>query len=232
MRAGETEYPPERAGKWDAAASRAALLRAGRAAFARDGLAGARVAAIAQDAGVSKQLLYHHFGSKDGLYRAVLEGVYAEIRAFEQELSLDDVPPDQALARLTGFSFDYLARTPDFIALLNDENGHGGLHVRQSRKLGPLHSPLVALIAAKLKAGVAAGCVRDGIDSVQLYISIAALGYFYFSNARTLSAIFGRDLTKRQHVAARRQHVVEFVLAAIGPVSPSVPWPCAARGSP
>jgi len=164
-----------------------------------------------------QQLLYHYFGSKDGLYQAVLESAYAEIRAFEQALSLEDMPPDEALARLAGFSFDYLAETPDFIALLNDENGHGGLHVRQSHALGALHSPLVDLIASTLDAGVAAGRIRPGIDPVQLYISIAALGYFYFSNARTLSAIFGRDLMDKAQVAARRAHVIEFVMAAVQP---------------
>ncbi len=175
------------------------------------------MAAITREAGVSKQLLYHYFGSKDGLYQAVLESAYAEIRAFEQALSLEDMPPDEALARLAGFSFDYLAETPDFIALLNDENGHGGLHVRQSHALGALHSPLVDLIASTLDAGVAAGRIRPGIDPVQLYISIAALGYFYFSNARTLSAIFGRDLMDKAQVAARRAHVIEFVMAAVQP---------------
>ena len=205
------------AGRWDAEASRAALLRAGRAAFARSGLAGARVAAITAAAGVSKQLLYHHFGSKDGLYQAVLESVYAELRAFEQDLSLSDLPPDAALLRLAGFSFDYLACTPDFIALLNDENGHAGRHVRQSRGMGALHSPLVASIGAVLDAGVAAGCVRPGIDPVQLYISIAALGYFYFCNVHTLSAIFGQDFTKPRQVAARRAHVIAFVRGAIKP---------------
>ncbi len=211
------EVDERTAGRWDAEASRAALLRAGRAAFARSGLAGARVAAITADAGVSKQLLYHHFGSKDGLYQAVLESVYAELRAFEQDLSVSGLPPDAALLRLAGFSFDYLARTPDFIALLNDENGHGGLHVRQSRGMGALHSPLVASIGAALDEGVTTGCIRPGIDPVQLYISIAALGYFYFSNARTLSGIFGQDFTKPRQVAARRAHVIAFVRGAIQP---------------
>jgi TetR/AcrR family transcriptional regulator len=211
-----------RAGKWDADASRAALLRAGRAAFARYGLAGARVAAITQDAGLSKQMLYHHFGSKEELYQAVIESVYAEIRSYEQALSLSGMPPDQALERLTGFSFDYLAVTPDFIALLNDANSNGGQHVRKSTKLGALHSPLVELIERTLQAGVAAGCIRPGIDPVQLYISIAALGYFYFSNAPTLSAIFGRDMNGEKQVAERRQHVVEFVMAAIRPIPAEV----------
>jgi TetR/AcrR family transcriptional regulator len=201
----------------DPAASQQALLRAGRAVFARKGLAGARVAEIAAAARLNKQLVYHYFGSKEQLYQAVLESVYAEIRAGEQALSLQDLAPQQALARLAGFSFDYLSENPDFIALLNDENGYGGLHLRRSQALSAMHSPLIKLIAHTLRAGVAEGCFRPGIDPLQLYISMAALGYFYFSNTRTLSAIFGRDLAARREIALRRRHVVDFVMAAVRP---------------
>ena len=201
----------------DPVASRQALLSAGRAVFARKGLAGARVAEIAAAAGLNKQLVYHYFGSKEQLYQAVLESVYGDIRAQEQELSLGQLEPAEALARLAGFSFDYLSENPDFIALLNDENGHGGLHLRRSQALGAMHSPLIKLIARTLRTGVAQGCFRSGIDPLQLYISMAALGYFYFSNTRTLSAIFGRDLATQREIAMRRRHVVDFVMAAVRP---------------
>jgi TetR/AcrR family transcriptional regulator len=218
----------------DPAASRRALLSAGRAVFARKGLAGARVAEIAAAAGLNKQLVYHYFGSKEQLYQAVLESVYADIRAREQNLSLGDLVPTQALATLVGFSFDYLSENPDFIALLNDENGYGGLHLRRSEALGAMHSPLIKLIARTLRAGVAQGCFRPGIDPLQLYISMAALGYFYFSNSRTLSAIFGRDLAARREIALRRRHVVDFVMTAVQPVAvrprAAPPRPAASRG--
>ena len=59
---------------------------------------GARVDAIAQRAGVNKQLVYHYFQSKQGLYQSALETVYAEIRERERELSLDALAPDAARA--------------------------------------------------------------------------------------------------------------------------------------
>lgn len=218
----------------DPATSRNALLSAGRAVFARKGLAGARVAEIAAAAGLNKQLVYHYFGSKEQLYQAVLENVYGDIRAKEQELSLGTLAPTHALARLVSFSFDYLSDNSDFIALLNDENGYGGLHLRGSKSLGPMHSPLIKLIADTLRAGVTQGCFRSGIDPLQLYISMAALGYFYFSNTRTLSAIFGRDLASRREIARRRRHVVDFVMAAVRPVATDQPseavQPVASRG--
>jgi TetR/AcrR family transcriptional regulator len=208
-----------RIGKRDAEASRRLLLKAARAEFAAKGLMGARVDEIARSAGLNKQLVYHYFGSKDELYRAVLEGVYAEIREQERALSLGDLPPEDAMEKLIGFSFDYLADHPDFIALLNDENGQGARHLGGSRRLHEMHSPLIALIRRTLRSGAERGAFRRDMDALQLYISIAGLAYFYFSNNRTLSAIFGRDLGTARAIAARRRHVIDFVMAALRPAS-------------
>jgi TetR/AcrR family transcriptional regulator len=114
-------------------------------------------------------------------------------------------------------SFDYLAAHPDFIVLLNDENRGGARHVRGSRRLEAMHSPLVRLVGTILKQGVREGIFRRGIDPVHLYISIAGLSYFFFSNTATLSAIFGTDLRSPAAQRARRKHVVDLVLGALRP---------------
>ena len=68
------------------------LLLAAREAFAEAGLEGARVDDIGRRAGSNKQLVYHYFGNKDGLYTAVLEQVYSEIREREAALDLSAFP--------------------------------------------------------------------------------------------------------------------------------------------
>jgi TetR/AcrR family transcriptional regulator len=198
-------------------ATRAAILAAARGEFSTKGLSGARVKKIAEQAGVNKQLLYYYFGSKDDLYRAALEAVYAEIRELERSLKLGDLPPVEAMAALVGFSFDYLARHPDFIGMLNHENARGAHHVRDSSAIRATNSPLVDLVAATLKRGVAAGLFRRGVDPVDLYVAIAGMSYFYFSNRLTLSSIFSRDLTAPKQEAAYRRHVVELTLAGLRP---------------
>jgi TetR/AcrR family transcriptional regulator len=52
---------------------------------------------------------------------------------------------------------------------------------------------------------------------VHLYISIAGLSYFFFSNTPTLSAIFGSDLGSTAAKQARRKHVVDLVMQALRP---------------
>lgn len=198
-------------------AARDAILAAARSEFAAKGLPGARVNEIAERAGVNKQLIYYYFGSKDKLYRAALESVYGEIRALERGLKLDEAPPEQAMASLVGFSFDYLAQHPDFIGLLNQENARGALHVRASPAIRATNSPLIELIATTLKRGVRLKVFRSGIDPVELYISVAGMSYFFFSNRLTLASIFGRDLSQPRAQAAYRRHVVALAMAGLRP---------------
>lgn len=201
----------------DPAATRRKLLTAARREFARNGLAGARVDEIAARAGVNKQLVYHYFGDKDALYLAVLEWVYEEIREQERKLNLEGLAPQEAIGRLIEASFDHLAAHPDFIVLLNDENRGGARHVRGSRRLEAMHSPLVKMVSKILNEGVRAGIFRKGVNPVHLYISIAGLSYFYFSNTPTLSAIFGKDLSSPAARRDRRRHVVDLVLQSLRP---------------
>lgn len=201
----------------DPVATRRKLLTAARREFARCGLAGARVDEIAARAGVNKQLVYHYFGDKDALYLAVLEWVYDEIRTQERKLNLEGLPPQRAIKKLIESSFDHLARHPDFIVLLNDENRNGARHVRGSPRIEDMHSPLVSLVSKILAQGVKAGVFRKGINPVHLYISIAGLSYFFFSNTPTLSAIFGKDLASPAARRTRRKHVVDLVLQSLRP---------------
>src|SRR5690606_22371962 len=154
--------------------------------------AGARVDEIARSAGVNKQLVYHYFENKQGLYLVALESVYTEIREEEKRLSLGALNPLEAMSQLVAFSFDYLAAHPEFISLLADENRNKGSHSSSSMHLRKMHSPFIDMLEATLERGVAEGVFRNDFDAINLYISIAGISYFFFSNNHTLSAIFGK----------------------------------------
>lgn len=203
--------------KREASVARAALIAAAVTEFSRKGFAGARVDEIAALAGVNKQLVYHYFDSKQGLYLVALESVYAEIREKEQKLSLGALEPLEAMAQLVGFSFDYLAEHPEFIALLTDENRSQGSHILASERLQKMHSPFIEMLEATLERGVAAGVFLPDYDAINLYISIAGISYFFFSNNHTLSAIFGKPLGSCSALVQRRRHVIEFALNALRP---------------
>ena len=167
---------------------------------------------IAERAGLNKRLIYYYFGSKDDLFLAVLEGTYADIRQAEQRLHLEDVEPVEAVRRLVSFTWHYYLEHPEFITLLNSENLHRAVHLKRSERIQDMNSPLIKLLDDVLDRGRRSGVFRDGIDPVQLYISIASLCYFYLSNNDTLSTIFGRDLRTPKAMAQRLSHMTDLVL--------------------
>ena len=192
--------------------TRAAILSAATQEFTANGLTGARVDAIAKRARVNKRMIYHYFGGKGGLYLAVLEATYAAIRAAEQELHLANRDPADGMRELVLFTWRYFLKHPEFLSLLGTENLHKAAYLKRSKRIRELHSPLIGMISTLLERGARDRVFREGIDPVELYVTIAALGFFYLSNRHTLSTIFGRDLSAPKSIAARERHIVDVVL--------------------
>ena len=199
----------------DADRSQLAILASARDEFSARGLAGARMDSIAERAGLNKRLIYYYFGSKDDLFLAVLERVYADIREAEQRLHLEEIDPVEAIPQLVSFTWDYYLEHPEFITLLNSENLHCAAHLKRSERIQEMNSPLVQLLDTVLERGRRDDLFRAGVDPVQLYISIASLCYFYLSNNHTLSAIFGRDLRAPKAMAQRLSHMTDLVLGYV-----------------
>jgi hypothetical protein len=63
-----------------------------------------------------------------------------------------------------------------------------------------------------LDRGVAAGVFRDGVDPVQLNITIAAIGYYYLNNRFTGSIVYERDLMTKESLAARLAFNLDTIL--------------------
>ena len=180
--------------------------------FAEKGLAGARIDVIAEATRTSKRMIYYYFGSKEALYRAVLEQSYSRIRTIEAQLHLEDLAPEPALRKLVEFTVDYQLANPDFIRLVMNENIHRGEFLAQSRSIQQLNVPAIDAVRAVYERGVAAKVFRAGIDPVDLHMSISALSFFNVSNRHTFSLIFKRDLDSRSAVAARRDCIAEMMV--------------------
>lgn len=193
------------------------ILIAARQEFVEHGLEGARVDRIAARAGANKRLLYHYVGNKEALYARVLLEAYRDIRAGERELNLARLAPREAMEKLVGFTFDHFAEHPWFIRLLQTENIQRAAYVKEMPDLREMHSPIIRQIREVLAAGETEGVFRTGVDPIQLYITIAGLSYFYFSNIHTLSVVFQDDLASDLGRATRRAHALDVVLSYLAP---------------
>ena len=206
----------------DADRTREEILRAAMAEFAGHGFGGARMGAIAERSGVDKKLIYYYFAGKDELFLAVLEQTYTDIRTAERELHLEASDPLEAIRSLVAFTWRYYLAHPEFLALLNSENMHRAGHLKRSRKIRQMNSPLIEVLADVLVRGEQSGELRPGIDPMQLYISIAGLAYFYLSNNHTLAAIFGRELMTPAAHAERLEHMCAVIVGYVAaPVAPA-----------
>jgi hypothetical protein len=143
----------------------------------------------------------------------VLEATYAAIRAAEIGLKLADRTPTDGMRELVAFTWTYFIAHPEFLSLLATENLNRARYLKQSKRIRDLHSPLVGMISQLLARGAATGVFRAGVDPVQLYITVASLGFFYMSNRHTLSTIFGRDLGAPDELQARGEHIADVVLS-------------------
>jgi hypothetical protein len=121
------------------------------------------------------------------------------------------------MRELARFTWRYFLAHPEFLSLLGTENLLKARHLKRSTRILGLHSPLVEMLSEVLRRGAAQGLFRRDVDPVRLYITIAALGFFYLSNRHTLSAIFRRDLGEKEELAAWEQHMTAVVLAYLRP---------------
>ena len=200
----------------DPAGVRRDILAVARAEFVKNGLSGARVDEIAAKTSTSKRMLYYYFGDKEGLYRAVLEEAYARIRTFERSLDLAAMPPAEAIATLTGFTFDYHADNPDFVRLVMVENIHHARHLASSPEIGALNLPAIDMIGEVYRRGVDAGIFRAGLDPIDIHLTISALSFYNVSNQASIRQVFGHDMAAPEARARRRASAIETVQRMLG----------------
>ena len=191
---------------------RRSILDAARLEFVENGLSGARVDEIAARTATSKRMIYYYFGDKEGLYRAVLEEMYERIRTFERGLDLASLEPEEAMARLTGFTFDYHAENPDFVRMVMIENIHHGRHLATSDRIATLNLSVIDVIREVYERGVMAGTFRGGIEPIDIHLTISALAFYNVSNRASIRQVFGHDMGAPDALVRRRQSAIDTVL--------------------
>ena len=198
------------------------ILKAATKVFARYGYEGGSVEKISKAAKSFDRMIYYDFGSKEGLFIEVLEETYRRMNDAESKLDLDTAKPVEALQAVIRFVVGYYRKNPEFITLLNTENLHKGKHISKSMRAREYSSPAIEVIRRVLESGQAQGLFRKDVSARDVYLLIAATGYFYMSNRHTLSAFLGEDLETAEALAHWESFVIDSVLRTVAP-GPSLP---------
>jgi AcrR family transcriptional regulator len=201
----------------DAERSKADILAVATEEFALNGLSGARVDAIADRTRTSKRMIYYYFGSKEGLYRAVLEKAYGDIRALDSRQNSESNDPVEAIRRIIDVTFDYDETHPNFISLVTVENIHRGRNIEQLPSIKERNASVIRTLSAIVDRGAKAGQFRADVNPVDLHLLISALCVFRVSNRFTFGKIFGIDLSDAKIRKRQKKMILEAVLRYLAP---------------
>lgn len=183
------------------------ILEVATREFAAHGLAGARIEKIQQQTRTSKRMIYYHFGSKEGLYRAVIERAFEIAREVDKDFDPQKGTPEQALKQIANNAFEAFTQNPSFVRLLTFENLAGAPYIRQSQHASRLNRMAMADLEIVLKRGHADGSIRKDIKSLDVYINMVGLCYYHVAHyAGYLAAGFqSKEHTRIQSNAFHKQ---------------------------
>jgi len=191
------------------------ILQAAITEFVQQGLAGARVDAIAERTATSKRMIYYYFGSKEQLYLEVLVKLYGDIRRTEHSLELESLPAETAIRRLVEFTFDHHDRNVDFVRIVSTENIHYGEYVKQAPVIREMSGQVLEALGQVLRRGEEEGVFRPGIEVLDLHMLMSSFSFYRVSNRHTISEIFEVDLFDEAVKQRHKQMLCEAVLRYI-----------------
>jgi AcrR family transcriptional regulator len=179
--------------------------------FAVNGLSGARVDQIAERTRTSKRMIYYYFNGKEGLYQAVLEKAYLDIRTVEERSKLQELEPRAAMRKLIELTFDYDETHPQFISLVSVENIHQAKHMTNLKAIKEMNASVIRTLSTILERGRKEGVFRGDLDPVDVHLLISAFCFFRVSNRHTFGAIFDRELSDPKLRKRHKKLIIETI---------------------
>lgn len=208
----------------NAEVAREAILNAAEEAFADAGFSGARVDKIAEDAGYNKNLIFHYFTNKLGLYHAVLARMRDLIEGQLDEIlptaGADDETPTAAQVRTfieaaVRWSFDRHRTHPQNMRMLSWEAAEGW-HAFGACKGACANDETgqwAERMQAFLRRAQTAGIVRPDLDPTMLITSVIGLTLIYHASIPRYQMLFPTtDLTSPSALDYAREQIVALVL--------------------
>jgi AcrR family transcriptional regulator len=188
-----------------------ALIAAGRRIFARHGYDGASVRAITEAAGANLGAITYHFGSKRGLYDAVVASCIEPFADRFDEVARGPGTPLERLAAAVRACLEHLWINPDLPFLMMQEMAAGRLPPPAAQHgIGRLIRVLGGLVIE----GQADGSIRGG-DPVLLGLSLIAQPVHLTLVRRATRAVIGVDQDDPETRGKIVAHVVDFVTHAL-----------------
>jgi len=190
--------------------ARQRILGAALEIFSDEGFAGTTTREIASRARVNLGLIKYYFGTKDALWRTVVDGVFAELASEIGDVAAQGTSGKDGIAKLVRASVRFAARNPAFIRLMNDECKRKSARMRWlvEHHGRPLYQATTGVLARLRRDGL----VPDVPDVHLYYMFIGAAGMI-FSQAPECQRFTGKDPTADERmITAHADAVVKLFL--------------------
>jgi len=183
------------------------ILSAALAAFAERGFDGASTREIAAAAGVPQGLITYHYASKQALWEAAVDWVFAELARdlAAAEDALRDVSPIERWRAVTMRFVRFAARRPELHRFMTHEGAHDGPRLRWlvNRHLRPLYARSIANIRA----------AAPHVDAAHFYYVLIGASSHLFAVAPEFERVTGRDPRTPEQVELHAAAIVDWIVA-------------------
>jgi AcrR family transcriptional regulator len=194
--------------------TRTLILAAALRRFADQGFAATSLTEIADDVGIKRPSLLHHFPSKEALYREVLVAELADWTSLVNVAVVGESGGWEQAERVLVAAFEYFEKHSEFVRLTRREAIDGGPML--SQELGAVLRPMFDRAVAFLEREMDAGRLRR-YDASQLLLTGYGAVLSYLSDAPFIGDLIGHDPLSPDALAARRRHVLDLLRAALDP---------------
>lgn len=194
--------------------TRTLILAAALRRFADQGFAATSLTEIADDVGIKRPSLLHHFPSKEALYREVLVAELADWTSLVNVAVVGGSGGWEKAERVLVAAFEYFEKHSEFVRLTRREAIDGGPML--SAELGAVLRPMFDRAVEFLEREMDAGRLRR-YDASQLLLTGYGAVLSYLSDAPFIGDLIGHDPLSPEALAARRRHVLDLLRAALDP---------------
>lgn len=191
------------------------ILRAARAEFAEKGLGKAHIQSIAERAGVTKQLIYHYYQSKEQLFSCVLDQSSSEAMAELIEISVDDLSPKEALRCLLYSMFDQFNSDPELGSIATEGIRYHGSHDTPHNPLVELGPELAKKMSRAIERGIESKEFNDNLNANYLFSAACLLTSGAFTNRYVIAAVGNIDLSDEANAQAWKKFSADLILQAL-----------------
>jgi TetR/AcrR family transcriptional regulator len=196
----------------NAAKTKAHILAKATQLFAVKGYEGTSLSDIVQATEVNKRMIYHYFGDKRGLYRAIFLHQWGELKewfdkAFAKRMeTTKPMSGRELLAEAVAVYFDFMVHHQEFMRLMMWEGLEGGEISRSLWK--DIRGPLYVQMEFLIKAAQDEGVLDKQLDPAHFVVSFMGAISFYFAYAPSIGDMIGQEPLTANALEKRKQQLL------------------------